>query len=310
MLKSFQILINLLYRHPKSKLALYKKFGGYFNYVKMMKSRKLMESTAYKLPPVESVPNGFPIYFLTGSKYLYQTLFCIQSLDRHFPTKFRYVLVDDGSFDDHLISRINKLLPGAEIITKELIEHNLEKTLPKAEFPVLHQKRKEYAHIKKLTDVHTIAGNWKLVLDSDMLFWESPTEILEWLKNPTQPIHMIDCIESYGYSRNLMTKLTGETIPSLVNVGVIGLNSEYIDWRKIENWIPIMEAQEGKTYYLEQALTAMIIGDNSTQILNAEKYMVNPSHEIIQNQQGCLHHYVDLSKKGYFNTAWKNILNV
>ena len=305
-----QAIINLLYRHPKSKLALYQKFGGYFDYLKMMKSRKLMESTAYRLPPVKSDPNGFPIYFLTGAKYLYQTLFCIQSLDKHSSARFRYILVDDGTFDEQLISKINKLLPGAIIITKELTEYNLEKNLPKAEFPALHQKRKEYAHIKKLTDVHTIAGNWKLVLDSDMLFLRNPTEILEWLKNPTQPIHMIDCMESYGYSQNLMKKLSGETIPSLVNVGVIGLDSKSIDWQKIEKWIPIMEAQEGKTYYLEQALTAMIIGDRPSQIFNTEQYVVNPSDEIILNQRGCLHHYVDLSKKGYFNIAWKNILNV
>lgn len=302
-----QSLINFLYRHPKSKLKLFNRFGGYFNYRKMMKGRELMKKESDYLSPVQSHPEGLIIYFLTGNKYLYQTLFCIQSLVRVSAVKFKFILVDDGSFDKKLIERIHLQLPGAEIITKEIIEKNLHKYLPSNKYPFLHQKRKVYPHIKKLTDVHTIPGNtWKLALDSDMLFWCYPEEIIEWLHKPNKPLHMVDCEESYGYSYDLMEVLSGYKIRTLINVGAIGLNSDKINWDKIERWSKILEEREGSSYYLEQALSAMIISSADSIALNSKEYIVNPNKRSINSKLGTLHHYVDLSKDGYFRTAWQN----
>lgn len=217
------------------------------------------------------------------------------------------VLVDDGSFDYDLIQTIHRLLPGAEIIKQSVIEKNLNDILPDYLFAAMHQKRKVYPHIKKLMDIHTLPGTWKLVLDSDMLFWANPEAIISWLKNPCKPIYMQDCQNSYGYSKELMEELCGSTIPDLVNVGAIGLNSTAIDWVKLNNWIKVLEEKEGTSYYLEQALTAMLLSKTEAIILPADEYIVNPDVNHINNKTGALHHYVDLSKKGYFNKAWKMI---
>lgn len=273
----------------------------------MIKGRELMKKQSDHLSPVLSHPDGLPIYFLTGIKYLYQTLYCIQSLCKVSTAKFKFILVDDGSFDSKLIERIHLQLPGSEIINKEIIERNLEQYLPSNKFPYLYQKRKVYPHIKKLTDVHTISGtDWKLVLDSDMLFWSDPEEIIDWLKKPNKPLHMVDCDESYGYSYNLMEDLCGSKIHTLINVGAIGLNSNKINWDQIEHWIKILEEKEGTSYYLEQALSAMIIGNANTIVLDPKEYIVNPGKKSINCKSGTLHHYVDLSKDGYFREAWQN----
>jgi hypothetical protein len=302
----FQRLVDILYRYPKSNLKRFKHFGGYLNYRKMTANRKLMQKAAFGLPPVNSDASGLPLYFLTGKKYLYQTLFCIRSLTKSSKQQFRFVIVDDGSFDAHMIGEINRLLPGAEIITQTIIDQNLEKILPLSKYPVLRHKREVYPHLKKLTDIHTLPiEGWKLVLDSDMLFFASPVTIISWLKNPDKPVHMVDCLESYGYSQQLMKELTGHAIPSMLNVGVIGLNSASLNWSVLENWVMKLEEKEGTTYYLEQALSAMLIGEAPTVVLPSEQYIVNPDDHLIEETMGILHHYVDLSKKGYFNKAWK-----
>lgn len=274
----------------------------------MIAASRQMEKASHELPPVTSVNEGLPLYFLTGKNYLYQTLFCIRSLVLVSKPKFRLVLIDDGSFNEALIARIKKQLPGAEIITKEAIEQNLQRIIPAAQYPYLHKKRVVYPHIKKLTDIHTIPGDWKLVLDSDMLFWHEPLEILEWLNNPGQPIHMIDCGEAYGYSNKLMEQLAGKTIKPLINVGAIGLNSNTMNWQNLESWAAALEQQEGTSYYLEQALSAMLMGDDSATVLPPGKYIVNPVKAVIAKQNGLLHHYVDLSKEGYFKLAWKKLV--
>lgn len=303
-----QSLINFFYRYPKAKLKHFERFGGYFNYCKMMAARRRMEQASLKLPPVISASDGLPIYFLTGKNYLYQTLFCIYSLILVANVEFRFILVDDGSFNEELIARIKKQLPGADIVTKENIAQNLRKVIPAEQYPCLHHKRSVYPHIKKLTDIHSLPHDgWKLVLDSDMLFWNTPVELIDWLKNPTTPIHMIDCEESYGYSMSLMEDISGKSIQPLINVGVIGLNSNDISWYDVENWIKALEAKEGTSYYLEQALTAMLIRNRCSTVLEASNYIVNPNTNAIKNQQGILHHYVDISKDGYYKTSWENI---
>ena len=304
-----QKVINVLYRHPQAELKRLKKFGGFFGYQKMMYNRRLMETASVLLPPVQSYPDGLDLYFLTGKKYLYQTLFCIRSLKKYSDENFHFILVDDGSFSAQIITQINKQLPGSQIVTQQSIDQNLALKLPKGDFPNLWRKRVEYPHIKKLTDIHTLSSSgWKLVLDSDMLFWKDPLEMIAWLKAPVMPIHLVDCEESYGYSPDLLIALTGSNIPPLLNVGVIGLDSSFISWEKLENWVGVLEKKEGKTYYLEQALSAMLIGNEHCSVLDSEKYIVNPSQQNISAGAGTLHHYVDKSKKGYYNFAWKTLI--
>lgn len=267
-----------------------------------------MQKLAFNSTPVISHSDGSEIYFLTGKRYLYQTFFCIRSLAKVTSARFKFILIDDGSFDDGIIQTINQYLPGSKVVTQADIEENLSKTLPLQQFAVLHQKRKVYPHIKKLTDIHTIPGNdWKLVLDSDMLFWAEPVAVLNWLKKPGNPLYMQDCQNSYGYSKTLMEQLTGSKIPDFVNVGVIGLNSAQINWGQLNEWVATLEEKEGTSYYLEQALTAMLIGENQAKVLPSNEYIVNPDKAEIETRTGTLHHYVDLSKEGYFKKAWKTI---
>lgn len=304
-----QKIIDIFYRQPQSKYKTYKRFGGYLNYKSMQKAKKEMQLYSADLPPVTSHIDGLPIFFLTGRNYLYQTLFCIQSLSKASRENYHFTLVDDGSFDTALIAKAKLKLPGSNIVLKEEIEQNLKQFLPIDEYPYLHHKRNIYPHIKKLTDVHTIPGKaHKLVMDSDMLFWSNPKTIIDWLKNPNESIFMKDCIDSYGYSRRLMEELSKCKIYDLLNVGVIGLETKIIDWCKIENWICTMEAKEGTSYFLEQAISAMIVGNRKCKILPADTYIVNPEKQQCNTQHGILHHYVDLSKENYFKWAWKQFI--
>ncbi|MXV52823.1 glycosyl transferase [Pedobacter sp. HMF7647] len=305
----FQKLVDKIYREPKFRWQEMNRFGGKKAYEQMLAGKTEMESASYSFSPIKCFHDGLPIYFLTGKKYLYQTLFCLKSLSKYCNEKFCIYLVDDGSFDAELISRVKRQLPGAIIIDSKTIENKIANYLPKTTFPVLNRKRAEYPHIKKLTDVHLFDGGpeFKLVLDSDMLFWAEPEELIAWLKNPQLTLHMVDCMESYGYPKAKLEAICNTVIPDLVNVGAIGLKSNNINWEKLEYWVDELENSEGKSYYLEQALSAMIIGSTPSVVLNSNDYIVNPSEKDVNTCKGTLQHYVDLSKKDYFNIAWKKV---
>lgn len=306
-----QKLINILYRYPKSKLLQIKRMGGWLNVRKIERSRQAMESiaTQIKCPKFSEATPNLEIWFLTGKKFWYQTLFCIKSLIESSQQDFFIHICDDGSLDDELTDRILTQVPYIHVHRLAEIEERLEHALPHDQFPYLWHKRTIYPHIKKLTDIHAGTQGYKMVLDSDMLFYREPNVVLEWLKKPTKPFHIVDVVSSYGYSQSLMESLCGKPIPERINVGLIGLNSAAIDWEKVEYWGKNLEAKEGTSYFLEQALTAMIIGDSEAVVGPADQYIVMPTKEEVLNPTAVLHHYVDTSKEWYFKHAWRRLLN-
>jgi len=308
----FQNLINILYRYPKSKLLQINRMGGWRNVRAIVRSRQAMEhaATQIKCPKFsEDTPNQ-EIWFLTGKKFWYQTLFCIKSLIESSQQDFFIHICDDGSLDDELTDRILTQVPYIHVHRLAEIEERLEHALPRDQFPYLWHKRTIYPHIKKLMDVHAGTQGWKLVLDSDMLFFQRPELMIQWLENPDRPFHIYDTQNSYGYSFALMEQLAEAPIPEKLNVGMIGLQSESIDWNQLENWSETLERQEGASYYLEQALSAMLVAQQKEALTGpADQYIVMPSKEEVLDPNAVLHHYVDTSKEWYFKNAWRRLLN-
>ena len=271
--------------------------------------KRQMEEGAWKLNPVEVTSDEPPleIWFLTGKGFWYQSAFCAWTLAHQSGREISVSLVDDGTLSDRHEEGIRRLFPNGTTVRKEEITDKVETLLPIEKFPVLRQRWIDYVNIRKLTDIHLGSTGHKLVLDSDMLFFDKPTEMLDWWdqKENDELCLMTDCEESYGYSRPLMEKLTGATIPKLLNVGVCGSSSEQMDWEKLESWSAALVEKEGTSYFLEQALVAMMAATEKHRVMPVETYITFPSRETVLNKGGILQHYVSDSKPSYFGDAWK-----
>jgi hypothetical protein len=122
---------------------------------------------------------------------------------------------------------------------------------------------------------------------------------------PFSPCLMTDCVESYGYSRSLMEKLAGAPIPPLLNVGICGLQSETLYWEELECWCRILVEREGTSYFLEQALVAMIAARSVPVVMPQQDFITFPNKKQTLHGCGVLQHYVADSKPWYFGHAWK-----
>jgi hypothetical protein len=196
--------------------------------------------------------------------------------------------------------------PGAHIVTAEEIDAQLDAHLPASKFPTLRARRLIYPNLRKLTDVHAGARGWRLVLDSDMLIFRRPDALFSWLDRPVHPLHMADVKDAYGYTSQLLRSLALAPIPSRLNVGVCGLNSDTIEWAQLEEWNRRLIVAEGTSYYEEQALVALMLAGRSAVCLPAADYRLMPDEQECRTPTSTLHHYVDLSKRGYFRHAWKH----
>lgn len=273
-------------------------------------ARREMESSVFCIPPLQwnVAQPTHSIYFLTGKRFWYQTCLCAYSMAQHSDANLQLIIYDDGSLETAHIAELERIFPKVQVISVDEIEESISTHLPESRFPFLRERRRNYPNIRKLIDFHVGSKGWKLVLDSDMLFFRKPTLLLEWLAHPDRPCYMTDVVTSYGYSDSLMVSLANAPLPQLLNVGICGLDSSTLNWEHLEYWCRILIERERTHYYLEQALVAMIVAGKSCTVASADQYIVMPNREEVRKPKAILHHYVADSKPWYFRYGWRQAL--
>lgn len=305
-----QFLLKFYYT-PVGRMRNSLRNGGPWAERETERQRREMEAAAAVLPPLPEFPGTTPVtlHLMTGRRFWYQTAFCLHSFARYAQTTVHAEIYDDGSIDAECAARLTRLSPGIRIRFKAELRRQLDTFLPAARFPVLRERWENYPNIRKLTDVHLGSTGWKLVIDSDLLFFRRADVLLSWLAAPDRPLHAVDCTESYGYSRPLMERLASAPIAPLVNVGLCGLRSEALDWEKLEAWTAEMHRREKTNYYLEQALVAMLVAGKSCTVAPAADYITLPNRREVAQPTAVMHHYVAEAKRWYFRTGWRHFIS-
>lgn len=299
-------LLYTLYHHPVGVVRQCLAEGGPFEQRRTAAGRVEMVATARELPPLPAVPQSpLKLHLLTGSRFWDQTAFCLWTFAGQSGRLLAPVIYDDGTLQTEHRETLARLFPLARFVPQRDAIEKLDELLPRGRFPVLRERWQNYPNIRKLIDPHVGESGWKLVIDSDLLFFRPPKLLVEWLDAPSSPLHAIDCETSYGYSRPLMNGLAGHTVGELVNVGLTGLNSSELDWDRIESMCATLIAREKPHYYLEQALIAMLMAGRSCTIAPAAEYVTYPKLPEAIDCRATMHHYVASSKRWYFQHCWR-----
>ncbi len=219
------------------------------------------------------------------------------------------VLHDDGTLSEDTVEPLRRTFSRIEVVSHSDAEARLDQFLPRSRFPVLRARRDVYPNLKKMTDVHVGEKSWKLVLDSDMLFFRRPDAILHWLQSPERPCHMVDSETSYGYPLDFLGRQCGAPVPELVNVGVTGLCSDQIPWEELEDWAGEQISSYGPHYFQEQALIAQLVARVPPLVLPAADYICQPDANEGRNPTAVLHHYVAGSKPAYYRHGWRQCVS-
>ena len=243
---------------------------------------------------------------LVGTRFWFMAAFALVSLQRRIDRAVHVHFYDDGTLEQKQREKLETLASAVTFHDRAGIAARIEQYLPEEKFPFIRERLRNYPNLKKLTDPHVGSVGPKLVMDADVLFLSRPEELLQWFGAPETILCATDVTESYGYSRALMEKLAGARIPTAINVGLTGLKSESLHWEQLEHWCRESITREKTNYYLEQALVAMLCATRPFMQLSLAKYITGPSDEQEIRGEGAMQHYVDLSKKEYFRSAWKN----
>jgi hypothetical protein len=302
-----------VYHRPLAGVRDFFRDGGPFEQRRTEAGRREMESAALHLPPPDtgtSAPSGPPlvVHLLTGNRFWYQTAFCLHTFATRARRTLAPAIYDDGSLAPAQRDSLARLFPLARFIARDETVSRLNSLLPRERFPVLRDRWENYPNIRKLTDPHLGSTGWKLVLDSDLLFFRPPGFLTHWLDSPRSPLHAVDVQRSYGYSDALLASVATAPLADRLNVGLCGLNSDELDWEKIEWLCRTLIDRERTNYYLEQALVAILLAGRACSIAPADDYLTLPRPPEAHDCRVIMHHYVAGSKRWYFQNNWRRVM--
>lgn len=300
-----------LYHNPVGRLRDCLREGGPVQQRRTNRGRLAMEKAVRQLPalnsPVSSHPPLAP-HLLTGRRFWFQSAFCLWSFARQTQRRIAPVIYDDGTLSPEQARTLVDMFPLARLVFPAETRQRLDEYLPASRFPVLRERWQNYPHIRKLTDIHAGSRGWKLVMDSDLLFFHRPGLLIDWLDRPESPLHAVDVQDSYGYSRPLLDSLAGAPLADFVNVGLCGLNSTDLDWEKLERWCRVLLEKEGTSYFLEQALVAMLLAGRACTVAPAASYVTLPRPPEALACEAVMHHYVAESRRWYYQHNWERVI--
>ncbi|ACB76046.1 glycosyltransferase family 2 protein [Opitutus terrae] len=299
--------VYLLYHQPMGWVRGSWRDGGPLGRRRTERGRRAMMSAASTLPPPSATGSSpIDVTLLTGRQFWYQTAFCLWTLARTAERPVRPLIIDDGTTDETAIASLRRTFPQARFIPLAETMARLDEVLPVKRFPALRARRENFVLLRKLTDVHAGLHGWRLLLDSDLLFFRRPDVLLDWLDRPERPLRGEDVMNAYGYPLEELACLAGRTLPERVNTGTLGLRSDTIDWERLEHWCDALQ-RRGPHYFQEQALTAMLLAGADCVVLPPEDYVVFPHPPEVMECRAVMHHYTAGSKRWYFRHNWQRV---
>jgi hypothetical protein len=270
-----------------------------------------MQRAAHALQPLALADWGMslpPVRFLTGARFFHQTAFCARSLTRACDTELRFEFFDDGSLRPADIALLTGLFPSARIVPEEDCVMRLNRHLPESDYPTLRTMRAFSPLTRKLLDLRAGLSGPSLYLDSDMLFFAPPRELIEWLRSPTGAIYMREPGEGGAYVDALpvLEEQLGDRIAPGVNTGIVALDDARIDWKTLERWAAQLSEAQRRHMWAEQTLMARQLTSLNARALSCDDYQVCTSRRDLTRTRPVMRHYVHKAKMPYVAGEWRH----
>lgn len=281
-------------------------FAGHFAF---KRGEATMKKEAVREQPIRlsTDPKHILISYLTGQNYWYQTIYAIKSLHKQMGENFRVDIYSDGSLTDNIVSNLKKFCPDINIISERNVISYLDKYLPANKYPTLRFLRDWHPFFRRLTDIHSFRG-WSLHLDSDMLFFGHPDELVDAFEKK-QAIYMKEGLAGSYFVEdvNILKEKYEMTCIPLVNGGIIAFDGYLIDYDDLEFKARIL--MESYKYQgaakIEQTLISYILSQQNAVGLDQNKYRIFYDLEIETTPEQVLRHYIFKAKLPFFTSEWK-----
>ena len=296
-------LLYFAYHRPRERLE------ATLDTMLFVRRDRAMRAAAARLAPSDSpLATDLPsVRFLTGARFAHQTVFCAHSFCRTTGVRPRFEFFDDGTLSAAQAELLLRVFPSSTVIPAAESLAAVERHLPADRFPALRRARACSPLMRKLLDLHAGRRSPVLYLDSDMLFFACPDELLAWLRNPEGALHMTEAGNGAYVDDPATLALLFGRVPVPVNTGIVALDDTLIDWPALERAGAALDLTRRVHEWAEQTLFAWLLGNLDSQPLNRARYRVCTSRADLTGPQPVLRHYVHKAKMPYVAGAWRGI---
>lgn len=178
MLKNKNLKLELYYL----KMAFFKYHRGW-SYIAL---KYLGGAKTFRLKPLapEAAMENLSVHLLTGSRDWSLALWSLYSFFYYFGYRADLYIHSDGSLGPAAQQQLRRLIPWAKVIMSEDFERDYRRQL--ATNPIVGQlrfERQDFFLLKKIVDTYWVGDKpLRLILDSDLLWFSRPEELIAAIK--------------------------------------------------------------------------------------------------------------------------------
>ena len=203
--------------------------------------RDVVRPRILKTPPVTNLSDTTSeIHILTSSADWLNLVWVLKSYYAQDVPRFQLCIHEDGSLDRSTQDILRYHFPEARIISRDEADVVLADRL--APYPLSKNFRNTNPLALKVFDFSAfLECDRMFLLDSDVLFFLRPVELISRLKNPGYKLNTLNRDWQYGYSINV--EETGELldfeVPSLINSGLGLIHRDSIRFDLVEEFLQL-----------------------------------------------------------------------
>lgn len=214
----------------------------------------------FQRPEKEEVPVS--VHMLVSSKTWHAGVLAAMSFEFHTGRRWPLFIHEDGTVTDSDRSKIERLLPGVRFISRA--ESDRETTSALQTYPKCLDHRTRHNLFLKFFDVIPFAPHERfIVLDSDVIFFKRPQEILDWADSGSSAcLYNEDTREKFCIPRNEIEKVLPVTLLPRFNSGLVLMQKSAMDLDLASQLLSAFEITAHAPQFFEQTLYALVASVN------------------------------------------------
>jgi hypothetical protein len=249
---------------------------------------------------------GYEVHILTCERDRTMAFWALKSFYHHLGERPPLVVHDDGSLTEESVRLLYDHFPGCTVIRADRADEDsrLRESLKYLPLCELWRFQCDFQLAKKLFDFPCLSTEPFIVgIDSDILFFRKPVEILECAR-VSAPFMSSDYQEAYEFD-------APELIPRL-NSGLFGLRRDDFDFRLVETLLEArVDASPAHRFqfwkgWLEQTLLACLFSRSvGRRVLDLSRYQI--SSMLISDQTISQHFVNDGSRSAFYSWGLRRL---
>ncbi len=259
------------------------------------------------------MPADFPletraeIHLLTSHKDWLFAAWMLASFFHYTKRRWPVVIHEDGTCEVEHLEALARIFPEVRVIRRRDADATTEARL--APYPGCLSYRRQHALGMKIFDVPAFAQTPRvLLLDSDVLFYREPREILDWLEAANDETWFnSDFQHSLNVKPEEALEKWGIKLWPLVNSGLVLLNPAILDLDFCEQCLQEGTIRtSGWEWCIEQTLFGLCASRaNRGGMLPKERYEVSYSPKAAQDVVA--RHYVGFVRQQFFSEGLRRL---